>query len=59
MLISRGIVEYYPTTTIIELRRFIGPHKSTIQSVHNQMLIQGFTKNGPQLTQAGATTLES
>jgi hypothetical protein len=58
VLISRGMVGYRPTTTIIKLRRFTRPHKSNIQSVHNQMLIQGSTTNGPRSTQAGATTLE-
>jgi hypothetical protein len=58
MLISRGMVGYRPTTTIIEQRRFTKPYKSGMRLVHNQMLIQGSTMNGPQLTQAGATTLK-
>jgi hypothetical protein len=58
MLISRGMVGYRPTTTTIELRRFTRPHKSGMQLVHNQMLVQGFTMNGPQSTQDGNTTLE-
>jgi hypothetical protein len=53
MLISREIVGYRLTTTIIELRRFTGPHKSSIRSVHNQILIQGSTTNGSQSTQMG------
>jgi hypothetical protein len=56
--ISRGLVGYHPTTTIIKLRRFTGPHKSSIWSVHNQVFIQGSTINGPQSTHAGATILE-
>jgi hypothetical protein len=59
MLISRGMVGYHPTTTIIELCLFTGPHKSSMRLVHNQMLIQGSTTNDPQSTQAGATTLEA
>jgi hypothetical protein len=47
-----------PTTTIIELHQFNGPHKSNMLSVHNQMLAQGSTTNGPQSTQVRATTLE-
>jgi hypothetical protein len=39
MLISRGMVGYCPIITIIELRRFTGPHKSSMRSIHNQMLI--------------------
>jgi hypothetical protein len=39
MLISREMVEYHPTTTIIKLRRFTGPHKFVMQSVHNQMFV--------------------
>jgi hypothetical protein len=57
MLISRGMVGHHPTTTIIELCRFTRAHKSGMQSVHNQMLIQGSTTNGPQTTQAEATSL--
>jgi hypothetical protein len=56
--ISRGMAGYRSTTTIIELRRFTGPHKFSMQSVQNQVLIQGSTTNGPQSTQVGATTLE-
>jgi hypothetical protein len=52
------MVGYHPTTTIIKLRRFTGPHKSSIWSVHNQVFIQGSTINGPQSTHAGATILE-
>jgi hypothetical protein len=55
MLISRATVGYHLTTTIIELRRFTGAHKSSIRSVHNQMLVQGSTTNGSQSTQAGDT----
>jgi hypothetical protein len=44
--ISRGMMCYHPTNTIIKLRRFTGPHKSSMRSVHNQMLVQGFTMNG-------------
>jgi hypothetical protein len=58
MLISKGMVGYRPTTTIIDLCRFTGPHKSGMQSVHNQMLIQGSTTNGPQSIEVEATTLE-
>jgi hypothetical protein len=58
MNISRGMVEYRQTTTIIELRQFTGPHKSSMRSVHNQMFLQGSTTNDPPSTQAGATTLE-
>jgi hypothetical protein len=58
MLISREIVGYRPTTIIIELCRFTGPHKFSMRSVHNQMLSQKSTMNGPQSTQVGATTLE-
>jgi hypothetical protein len=58
MLISRGMVGYHLTTIIIELRQFTGPHKSSIWLVHNQMLLQGSTTNGPQSTQTVATTLE-
>jgi hypothetical protein len=58
VLISRGMVGYRPTTTIIEIRWFTEPHKFGMRSVHNQMLIQGSTTNGPQSTQVGATTLE-
>jgi hypothetical protein len=58
MLISRGMEWYPPTTIVIELRRFTRPHKSSIRLVHNKMLVQGSTTNGPQSTQAGATTLE-
>jgi hypothetical protein len=47
MLISRGMVGYCPTTTIIELCWFTGPHKSSMRSVHNQILVQGSTTNGP------------
>jgi hypothetical protein len=50
VLISKGMVGYRPTTTIIELHRFAGPHKSSIWLVHNQILVQGSTTNGPQLT---------
>jgi hypothetical protein len=57
--ISRGKVGYRPTTTIIKLHRFTRPHKSSMRSIHNQMLVQGSTMNGPQLTQVGAITLES
>jgi hypothetical protein len=57
VLISRGMMRYHPTTTI-ELRQFTVPHKSNMRSVHNQILIQGSTMNGPQSTQAGTTTLE-
>jgi hypothetical protein len=46
-------MRYRPTTTIIELRRFTGPHKSDMRSVHNQMLVQGSTMNSPQSTQVG------
>jgi hypothetical protein len=53
MFISREMVGYHSTTTIIELRRFTGAYKSGMRSVHNQMLIQGFTTNDPQSTQAG------
>jgi hypothetical protein len=53
MLISRGMVGYCPTTTIIELRWFTGPHKSIMRSVHNQMLIQESTTNGPQWHRRG------
>jgi hypothetical protein len=56
--ISRGMVGYRPTTTIIELRQFTGPHKSSMRSVQNQVLDQGSSMNGRQSTQAGATTLE-
>jgi hypothetical protein len=56
--IARGMVGYRPTTTIIELRQFTGPHKSSMQSVHNQVHAQGSTMNDPQLTQVEATTLE-
>jgi hypothetical protein len=58
MLISRGMVGYHPITTIIELHRFTRPYKSGMQSIHNQMLIQALTTNGPQSTHARATTLE-
>jgi hypothetical protein len=58
ILISRGMVGFHPTTTIIEVHWDTRPHKSSMRSVHNQMLIQGSTTNGPQSTQAGATTLE-
>jgi hypothetical protein len=58
VLISGGIVGYHPTTTLIELHQFIRPHKSSVRSVHNQMLIQGSTINSPQLTQVRVTTLE-
>jgi hypothetical protein len=51
--ISRGMVEYRLTVIIIELRQFTGPHKSSMWSVHNQMLAQGSSMNGPQSTQAG------
>jgi hypothetical protein len=58
MLISRGMVGYRPTTTIIELHRFTGPHKSGMWSVHNQILIQWSTTNGPQSIQMRTITLE-
>jgi hypothetical protein len=58
MLISRGMVGYRPTTTIIDLCQFTGPHKSGMRSVHNQMLVQGSTMNGPQSTEVEATTSE-
>jgi hypothetical protein len=50
MLISRGMMGYRPTTIIIELHQFTRPHKSSMRSVHNQMLVQGSTMNGPQST---------
>jgi hypothetical protein len=33
-------------------------HKSSMRSVHNQILIQASTTNGPQSIQPRATTLE-
>jgi hypothetical protein len=53
VLISRGMLGYRPTNTIIELRQFIRPHKFDMRSVHNQMLIQGSTTNCHQSTQVG------
>jgi hypothetical protein len=58
MLISRGMVGYHPTATIIELVGLPGPSIAYMRSAHNQMLIQGSTTSVPQSTQAGATTLE-
>jgi hypothetical protein len=58
MLISTGMVGYHPTTTITKLCWFTGLHKSDMRSVHNQILIQGSTTNGPQSAQARAITLE-
>jgi hypothetical protein len=49
---------HYLTTTIIELCRFTEPHKSDMRLVHNEMLVQVSTTNGPQSTQARDTTLE-
>jgi hypothetical protein len=58
MLICKGIVGYRPTATIIELVSLPAPSITDMWSVHDQMLVQGSTTNGPQLTQAGDTTLE-
>jgi hypothetical protein len=54
--ISREIVAYRLTTTIIELRRFTGFHKAMVSTI--RILAQGFTMNGPQSTKADATTLK-
>jgi hypothetical protein len=54
--ISREIVAYRLTTTIIELRRFTGFHKAMVSTI--RILAQGFPMNGPQSTKADATTLK-
>jgi hypothetical protein len=59
MLISRGMVRYHPTTTIIELCRFIRPHKSGIRSVHNQMHVQGSTMKWSLINTGGGYHLEA
>jgi hypothetical protein len=58
MLISRGMVGYCLTTTIIKLRQFTRPHKSGMRSVHNQMLIQGSTLE-PRISSYHSSSIQS
>jgi hypothetical protein len=50
-----GIVQPLQSSSYVGLP---SPNISGMRSVHNQMLVQWSTMNGPQLTQARATTLE-